>query len=200
EIHHHGDFISMRGQHQAGRTAFVQHRNAIAIGIREGGVREFGNVVEPDPLAAGFMADGTGSVDQGFEKIERFIAHRAIMPERGSNVQSRTQALESERELCLEAGAIRVQDETTALLRAEEHAGPVISGPEERVATEQKDPAGRSLTDFAILRSVLEGIGFEIGVSLDIAEPECGAAKNADSFRVNHGASRILEFESVGKL
>ena len=61
----HGDFVGVAGEHEPGRTAFVEHGHAVAVGVGEGLVGEWSGVIEPDPLAAGFVADGAGRVDQG---------------------------------------------------------------------------------------------------------------------------------------
>ena len=66
----HRDLIRMRGEHDTRRTALVEHGHAVAVGIRVGGIGELGGVIEPDALAAGFVAGGTGSVDEGFEKFQ----------------------------------------------------------------------------------------------------------------------------------
>ena len=64
-VDRHGDFIGVAGQHQARRTAFVQHRHAVAVGVGKSFVGELLGVIEPDALAAGFMADRAGRVDEG---------------------------------------------------------------------------------------------------------------------------------------
>jgi hypothetical protein len=69
-IHRHGDFVGVAGEHEPGRTAFVEHGDAVAVGIGEGLVSELSGIIQPGPLAAGFVTDGTWRVDQGFEESE----------------------------------------------------------------------------------------------------------------------------------
>ena len=70
EIDGHGNLVRVRRQHQARRTAFVQRRDAVAVGIGEGFVGELPDVIEPDALAAHFVAGRTGCIDERFQKVE----------------------------------------------------------------------------------------------------------------------------------
>jgi hypothetical protein len=54
----------VRREHKPGRAAFVENGDAVAIGVGKGFVGEGFYVIEPDPLAAGFMAGRAGGVDQ----------------------------------------------------------------------------------------------------------------------------------------
>ena len=66
EIDGHRDFVCMGREHEARRTAFVQHSDAIAVGIGKGLFGERFHVIQPDALAAGLVANRTGGVDEGF--------------------------------------------------------------------------------------------------------------------------------------
>jgi hypothetical protein len=77
-IDRHGDFIGVPGEHEAGRPAFVQDRHAISVSIGESFIGKLFHVIEPDSLAADFVADGAGSIDEGTEELERLFAHREI--------------------------------------------------------------------------------------------------------------------------
>ena len=72
-IHRHGDFVRVGGEHDAGRTAFVQNRHAIAVSIGKRFVRKLLDVIEPDPLAAGFVPGWAGCIDERFEKIRVIV-------------------------------------------------------------------------------------------------------------------------------
>src|ERR1017187_9736071 len=54
----------VRGEHDARRTALVQHGDAIAVGVGKRFVGELFGVIEPDALAADFVAGGTRRVDE----------------------------------------------------------------------------------------------------------------------------------------
>lgn len=83
-IDDHGDFVRVGGQHQAGGAALVEHRHRIAVGVAERFVGERFDIIEPDPLAGGFVARRAGSVDQPFEKLDGFIAHGSILAPGGA--------------------------------------------------------------------------------------------------------------------
>ena len=74
-VHGHRDFVRVCGEHDARRAALVQHGHAVAVGVGEGFAGEFFGVIEPDALAADFVAGGAGSVDEGLEKFNGCIAH-----------------------------------------------------------------------------------------------------------------------------
>ena len=60
----------------ARRTAFVQNRDAIAVSIGKSFIGKGFDVIQPDPLAADFMADGARRVHERSKKIQRLFAHR----------------------------------------------------------------------------------------------------------------------------
>ena len=69
-IDDHRDFVGMGGQHQARRAALVEHRHRVAVGVAERFVGERFDIIEPDPLAARFVARRAGSVDKPFQNLK----------------------------------------------------------------------------------------------------------------------------------
>jgi hypothetical protein len=67
------------GEHEPGRASLIKDRHTVAVGVGEGFVGELPGIIEPDPLAAGFVADRTGRIDQLFEEGERLFAHREYL-------------------------------------------------------------------------------------------------------------------------
>ncbi len=70
EIDRHGDFIRMAGEHDAWAAAFVEDGDAVTVGVAEGFVGVFFDVVEPDALAAEFVAGRAGGVEQLLQKLQ----------------------------------------------------------------------------------------------------------------------------------
>jgi hypothetical protein len=70
EVHRHGDFVRMRGEHDARAAAFIQHGHAVAVGVGKGLVGKLAGIIQPDALAAGFVSDRAGRVDQRLEEIQ----------------------------------------------------------------------------------------------------------------------------------
>lgn len=74
-VDRHRDLIGVSGEHDPGRTALVEHRHTIAVGVGIGVVRVLGHVIEPDPLAAMFVAGRTWGIEQMLEEGQRWFAH-----------------------------------------------------------------------------------------------------------------------------
>ena len=64
-VHRHGNFVRMRGEHDAGRTAFVEDSDAVAVMIRIGFISKRLHIIEPDPLPTPFVSGRTRRIDQG---------------------------------------------------------------------------------------------------------------------------------------
>jgi hypothetical protein len=60
----------MAGEHDARATSLVECGDAIAIGVVVCFIGKLIYVIEPNPLAARFIAGGTGGVDEFLEKIQ----------------------------------------------------------------------------------------------------------------------------------
>ena len=56
----HGDFVGMAREHQPRRAALVENGDAVAVGVGKGFVGKGFDIIQPDPLAARFMAGGLG--------------------------------------------------------------------------------------------------------------------------------------------
>ena len=61
---HQPNFIGMPGEHEPRRTSLVQNGHAITVRIRVSFISEFLCIIQPHPLAPGFMANRAGSVDE----------------------------------------------------------------------------------------------------------------------------------------
>jgi hypothetical protein len=72
----HGNLVRVAREHEAGGTALVEHGHTVAESVGQGFLGEGVDVVEPDPLAADFMADGAGGV---FTRVLRTAAMRLRM-------------------------------------------------------------------------------------------------------------------------
>ena len=75
-IDYHRYFVGVGGEHQARRTALVQDGDGVAIGVAECFIGKTLDVIEPDALAASFMAGRAWSVYQTFQKLKGFTLHR----------------------------------------------------------------------------------------------------------------------------
>ncbi len=69
-VHGEGDFVGVGGEHDAGGSAFIEDGDTVAIGVGEGFIGVFFGVIEPDALAAGFVAGGAGGIDLCAEEFE----------------------------------------------------------------------------------------------------------------------------------
>ena len=74
-IDRHRDFVGVRGEHHARRSAFVEHRDAIAVRVRISFIGKRLDVIQPNPLTADFVAGRTRGVDECAEEIQRLFAH-----------------------------------------------------------------------------------------------------------------------------
>ncbi len=83
KVNRHADFVSVAGEHDARRTAFVQDGDGVAIGVRESFVGVFFNVIEPDALAAVFVAGRARGVNKLFEELKRLFTHGGNLIESG---------------------------------------------------------------------------------------------------------------------
>ena len=70
-IDRHGDFVRVPGQHQPRRSALVQHRHAIAIGIGESFIGKLPGIIEPDSLSPNLMPHRAGRVHKRFKELKR---------------------------------------------------------------------------------------------------------------------------------
>ena len=91
-IDRHRDFVGMAGEHDSRRAAFVQHGHAISVGVREGFIGKLFGVVQPDALAAHFMADRAGGVDEGPKKVERLFTHARSLESEASSLKPKVSA------------------------------------------------------------------------------------------------------------
>src|SRR5260221_10514860 len=58
EVDDHRDFISVPGQHEPGRAAFVIDSNGVPVGVGKGLLGELADVIKPNALPPGLMSRG----------------------------------------------------------------------------------------------------------------------------------------------
>jgi hypothetical protein len=65
----------MGRKHQAWGTALIQDGNTVSVGVGKGFVGKRFDVIEPDPLSAGFKSGWAWGVYQGSQKIQGWRTH-----------------------------------------------------------------------------------------------------------------------------
>ena len=65
-IHHHRNLVCVRRKHDARAAAFVENRDAVAVGTGKCFVGKFFGEIQLHALAARLVPDGAWCVDKGF--------------------------------------------------------------------------------------------------------------------------------------